>query len=764
MAGFLAGQAIVLAEPSGGDEDYNTIKLYKNVVQTDEGKYVVNLEAFVTGTSVVTSSTKPVDIALVLDRSSSMNHNYVTIWGDYKASSKTTLTYDEAETKYYYKVDGEYYEIKRERTNGHSRSYYLYYQIGGKYYYFREGGTISTTKNGSGVGKSDTPIFNNQGTLYTRESIRKKRMEVLKEATVAFINTVANSAKGLDGQFGTVDGKNDDIPHQISIHVFDGGASTEQHFTELNSQSSVNSLIETVNGLDTGRGTCQDLGLSKARTEFDSLSDSRKQKSAKVVVMFTDGEPYTDGTRGDGITSSAAIRDNAINISHGMKDAYDATVYTIGVFDSPLTPGSSNDLFMHYTSSEYPDATSMSNPGAVRTDGKLFYQESDGSDLTAIFEQIASEATADVIDLHENSASVIDIVSSNFVIPSTVTSANVSLAIHRVDSYNADYKDIDYYERDGVKYYYGYTFVEDAEYLAAHTPSVVRNENTISVTGFDFALGDTIDESTGAITSYGNFVGERDVEGVKTYAGRKIVISFPIELSPDYQGGYLMPSNDIHSGIWVDGDLVKPFPRPMVDFPSICIVKHGLMVGESAIFKVTGTYVAEEGGTEQTVSYNVVLTQKATAQGAKLPCYAVLKRLYSGRYTVEETNWSWMYQPDSNINSGRTNISFDILPADQVGVTYDLLANGADLTNNGEVVGKTATKTVGSVSMPFVMLKDSAGGYDDSAISVLYEFGNVRKTSGKPARAEAWAHNKFKGGTANTGGSESGTSEEEEGL
>lgn len=736
LAGLIAGQVVAPAAPaSGDDDDFETIKLYKTVTQTSEGKYTVNLEAFVTGSSVVSSSTMPVDVALVLDMSRSMN-NTIPV---YSPSSSQDYSYGAVSGHtYYIKYNNAYCRVSANHRNYFGDKYSLSFTSGGTTYYLTTKGISETREEANG---RNTTLWT--GILYTSEN--RTKLSLLKDAVKSFIDIIAENAKGADKTAGT----EDDVAHRISIITF-ASTGEEQIVKGLTDVGNGQSLKTTVDGLSLGTYTQSDLGMGLAVDVMDGVT----RESAKVTIMFTDGVPCNTG---QGTIFTTSIANGAIYNALTLKNN-DVKVYTIGIFDNATTQVQN---YMHYVSSNYPTAESMDVPN-TGDKSKGFFQLSDGSDLTSIFEKIATETTEDVIDLHESSTSVIDIVSSNFVIPSTVTSANVSLAIHKVDGYNADYKDIDYYERDGVKYYYGYTFVEDAEYLAAHTPSVVRNENTISVTGFDFALGDTIDESTGAITSYGNFVGERDVEGVKTYAGRKIVISFPIELSPDYQGGYLMPSNDIQSGIWVDGDLVKPFPRPMVDFPSICIVKHGLMVGESAIFKVTGTYVAEEGGTEQTVSYNVVLTQKATAQGAKLPCYAVLKRLYSGCYTVEEANWSWMYQPDSNINSGRTNISFDILPADQVGVTYDLLINGNDLTNNGTVIGKTASKTLDSVTMPFVMLKDLKGEYNDSAISVLYEFGNVRKTSGKPARSEAWAHNKFKGGTAESGGSESGSSEEEE--
>lgn len=750
FAGILAGQSFLCAQ-TFTDDEIETIKLYKTIEPVSEGNFRINLEAFVTGASEVTTSAKPVDVALVLDMSQSMGSN-LTIYSPRTSQGYSYSNY--GDNTYYYKDGDGYYEVERGRTGYYPNySYYLYYSKNNSNHYLYVDSSYDS-RQGHTVTGQNTTIWT--GVLYQRS--QRSKLNLLKDAVKSFIDIIAENAKGRDGIAGT----DDDVAHRISIIKF--ASNNQSSVIEVNGVKGLvdvgngSALKTAVNNLSAGTYTRSDTGMNLALGVMNGVT----RESSKVVVMFTDGVPTESGA---GQTFDDDVANRAIGYSKTLKGS-GASVYTVGIFD---TETSDIRTYMNYVSSNYPNATDMDTPGTGGDATKGFYQLSDGSDLTAIFNHIASDVSSEVIDLHSSSASVIDIVSNNFKLPASVVAnpSLITLSIEKVNGYDESKKNADFYldEATGTKYYYGFTFENDADYYSAHTPTVsvpADKPNTVKVTGFDFGLEDIVNETTGEVT-YGNFVGNRTVNDVSIPAGRKLVISFPIELNSDYQGGYSMPSNDIESGIYIGEDLVKRFPLPTTDFPSICIVKHGLLPGESAIFKVTGTYKENEDDENfKTVSYDVVLTQKADAAGNLLPCYAVMKRLYSGSYRVEETSWSWMYEADANINGGVRTLEYDILPADQVGVDQALLKAGADLVNGGSVVGKTATKTVESVLMPFVMLKDSNGEYVDSAISVLYEFGNVRKTAGKPARGESWKNNKFKGGTNNTGSTEGGVSEEED--
>ncbi len=64
---------VTLAE---GEEEQDALQLDKRVTVNDDGSYKITMEAYTTGTVTTTTSTKPVDIVLVLDQSGSMAYNW----------------------------------------------------------------------------------------------------------------------------------------------------------------------------------------------------------------------------------------------------------------------------------------------------------------------------------------------------------------------------------------------------------------------------------------------------------------------------------------------------------------------------------------------------------------------------------------------------------------------------------------------------------------------------------------------------------------
>lgn len=674
-----------------------TIKMYKRIAPTSvEGKYEITLEGFITSTSIVTEITEPIDIVMVIDRSVAVN---------------------------------------------------------------------SHKMNGNVVTACETFV----NTVYEL-SPKDSSMPTHDIAMVSF--------GGDSNQLVTVD---------YSM----GPLTTERRDAML---STINHWI--TGGSDWKGNTVADQGLAKAEEIMSERTGDRK----KVVLFFTAGAPKENsGQSGtDYFHTPAGIR--AVNSSYNLKQLANLTVYSVAPennIDSKGVPAGTRDevRYFNYVSSNYKfqittqDYDFQSNYSAAPAPGGAeaahdYYRTcaADGADLSDIFKKIAQEAAGDIVPLHETTTAVVDIVSDNFLIPNEITDDNiqdkVTLEVWKVDpdnSYDASKKDTPFdpvLDENGKVidgYYNGIHFVYDSEYTADHPLEAHRAGNRLQISGFDFAKADdkyTEGQNIGVpIYGSGNWVGPRNINKQDIYWGRKIVIKFTVELNPDYQGGYVMPSNDLNSGFYIDTDgdevfdedeLIKPFPVPNVDFPSICIVKDGLKVNESAIFTVTYP---------DNTKHNVILTQRVDKNGAILPCYAVLKRLNEGVYTVKETNWSWMYEAAEDTTK---ELSYTVVNGENSGITTDYLlsdATGAPLTVKGLEIGRQGSKDVlidgRYVSTPFCLLKDLDGEYISSAVSVLYYFSNERVQTGKPARAEAYAHNQFAGGKA-SGGTETGGSEEED--
>lgn len=776
MCGTLFCNGIIAQNQPSTDAIHATKEILP--VRPENGEYKIHLETFVTGSSVttVTETTKPVDLALVLDVSSSMITNSISSTAEWVGVTRD-ITYnnyrngsgDDNDYKYsnkgYVLYNGQYYQLHNTfETTGKGQSkvthYRVYISVGGKRLYLN--GTEFTETAPTNATRDNAVIAT--ATVY--ETRTKTRLMVLKEAVNAFIDKVEENAMGPDKDATAT---TDNVSNRIAIITFEKhehyitGGSTEleasrsdsdysDNFIDvLNADGSSNAaaLKDLVSNLVVGEGTRQDRGVLAANNIFGAVTSERTSESVKSLVVFTDGSPYAGHETdidGDGVSTTGGVRDKGIEYSYTSKHTYDAKVFTVYM---GLSEGT-NMNFMNYMSSNYPDAESMDNHGEGVTGGSPYcFDAGDGSNLTKIFEAIANSSTqgGETYPLDANTTSVIDVVSDNFLIP-----ANVEVSIWHESCYGVN---------DSGEYLWAQS--GDNYYSNGAEPALVPGDDPqkVQVSGFDYAAEDEWNKD-GTIKTKGNWVGARkDGAGnIIGYWGNKVVIEFPIKVNPDYEGGYSMPSNDITSGVYVNGTKVKPYPVPAVDFPSICIMKEGMKVGESAVFDVDGP---------NGLHYTLSLIQRANANGDPLPCYVILKRLNGGEYTVTEKNWAWMY------NSAPASISQTVISAEMMNVTVEeILEDGEELENNGQTVGMKLTRVTdidtgseaGTYNHTFVALKDKEGEYEledlqESAISLLYYFSNTRVTEGKAARAEAYAHNEFKGGKT-TGGTETGGYEEEE--
>ena len=266
---------------------------------SDAADFLVSLSAFSSASNAVSSSTKPLDIVLLLDTSGSMAYYMPVYEGD--------LDRDEV------------------------------------YYLNEEGGTNVTWSNQRnswgyterGRWRSIDPkdsVDDNWGTqLYGGE----RKIDALKTAVNGFIDATAGETSA-------------NSQHRIALVTFASEGYIRSDFT-----SDFNSLKTTVSGLGTGGGTQAGDGMSSATTVMNGNGynyDGARDNAQKVLIFFTDGQP------GDyGFTNSVA--GSAINQAKDLKDA-NTLVYSIGVFGE-ADPSVTDDQFNRYmnaVSSNYPDA------------------------------------------------------------------------------------------------------------------------------------------------------------------------------------------------------------------------------------------------------------------------------------------------------------------------------------------------------------------------------------------------------------------------
>ena len=365
-------------------EKANDLSITKGVVTNSDGSYDLVLEAFATGTSQVTTVSKPLDIVLVLDVSGSMDDNTTT--RTYTAQASKGYSYhdiENARTQYYYKNSNDQYYPVYAGYKWHlfdSDEYYLYYRIGYRDYRI---GTV-TDRN--------QPIYT--GVLYTADTKTAKKLDSMKAAAKNFVNTVAADAAA------------NNVDHKIAVVKFAGKKSDqsgndtyqEGRYTYNYSQIVVD-LTEAKTGAATLKGkidalkaagaTQANFGMELAKGLLTTTSADRQ----KVVVLFTDGEPTTYQN------FENAVANGAISAAKTMKDA-GTVIYTVGMI---ANPSNNVENFLNYTSSNYPDAVSMETPGNKADGSNYSIIVTDGSNLDDVFQRIASEAVSSAASADETS-------------------------------------------------------------------------------------------------------------------------------------------------------------------------------------------------------------------------------------------------------------------------------------------------------------------------------------------------------------------------
>lgn len=151
-------RALRAAKLQNGFDDTNTevqdgLSMSKELVEYDaeKGKGLLELETFVTGKVTTETTTKPLDIVLVLDQSGSMSKSFGTMTGYnvFEGKNIDAKTHADEENLYYLE-NGQYYKVQVEITSssqryeeitGREKPYYsqinrgnYYYKVGEKYY------------------------------------------------------------------------------------------------------------------------------------------------------------------------------------------------------------------------------------------------------------------------------------------------------------------------------------------------------------------------------------------------------------------------------------------------------------------------------------------------------------------------------------------------------------------------------------------------------------------------------------------------------
>lgn len=341
----------------------------RSVVKGD-ADFLVSLSAMSSTSNLrsTTTTTRPLDIVLVLDRSGSMDENiysytYSEVYSDNVSENGWTQYFAQTD-------DGTYVQIERETSWG-------------RFDHWELDGVEVEPKTSAGDNEQNHIQF------YTRRSSSMSKMQALKNAAKEFIEMTAEQPNAEQ--------------HRIGIVSFSGSSNAqnddERHanLTYLTGQN-VNSLTQTIDNIRSDNGTYPTSALEDAQ---DMLQNSGRD-SQKVVIFFTDGMP------GAGSSFNGNVANASINVAHDMKTD-DVLVYSIGVLtgaDPSADVGNvsdwSNDsskvnAYLHAISSNYPNATGYTSNrmGNRAPDSDYYFAASDAEELSDVFEKISSSMPTD---------------------------------------------------------------------------------------------------------------------------------------------------------------------------------------------------------------------------------------------------------------------------------------------------------------------------------------------------------------------------------
>lgn len=634
----------------------NGVVTSKTATANKDGTYTITLEAYATGSKVISSIEKdiPTDIVLVLDQSGSMAEKF-------SAVSKENADKEAGKTEgAYLTPDGEELRYKDGKW---------------EYYHYHDGFL--------GIGS------HYEWEAYSGNTFYSSRLLALKTAVTSFTNAVAEKAAGKDGNLETSD---DNIDHRIAVVGFAcgqrysgqnynykntevfvgknqytyGTAAQGQYknaFQDMNNATGVKNVSDSIGVLAADGGTLTNLGLEMANGIFQSNPITQGETRNRVVVVFTDGVPGWSGYDSD-VAQSAIAQANVAKATHS------ATVYSIGIFAGADATSQGNKSGSETQQANWFMQNLSSNNGVVQNPS-YYLSAADAESLKNIFKQISDQIeTGGSSTTLSSDAVVKDVISPQFQLPEGTTAKDIQLETYACTG------------KTGDKYQWSTTSNGNMYATAS-----ILSDGQVSVTGFDFA---------------GNWCGvETQTNGSKVPHGNKLVISFKVVPKDGFLGGNDVFTND-SAGIYENSTSQRPvatFERPQVNVP---------------IKDVTVT------GADKNVYLLGDLTADQLKAGATASVGGVSLNLNEDNYGLEAWQLEYVditvkvTDVNGNVITNLSDLKDDVTYSVAVTVAPKTTSTAADAATE-----QTGINTANvNVFKPELTFKDSEGYYGDTAPSL----------------------------------------------
>lgn len=413
----------------------------KTSTAKSDGTIDITLTAHTTGVVKQLNTVTPTDIVLVLDVSGSMEYEY---------DSFTVTTYDKVYGSQYTYYTLGWFQLIENTAYGfdNSSSYYINLGTEEEPVYTRVSRT-GRDDNGyeyfSYSSGSDTvyvyPVLTdgtatnraNAYSVYQFHSMNstttdRSRMDVLKGAVESFIDTTATMNQNLPVEdmhtisivkFADDSYYNSTVPTVTEGNHFGAGGNSGYNYSEVVKnltavdESGAEELKTALASLEPGGATAVDYGLFLAEAVLMNRSAAVSESAVdrnEVIIVFTDGEPN------HGNNFDTTVANTAIATAGKMESEAGVTVYGVSVAPNADAADMDEDInkFMHYMSSNYPEAESMSSAESGCDMSAGYYMTPDDNQtLTMIFDTIIQDIDHPVVKLGEE-ATMVDTVSPYF--------------------------------------------------------------------------------------------------------------------------------------------------------------------------------------------------------------------------------------------------------------------------------------------------------------------------------------------------------------
>lgn len=552
ICAMLVPGAAAFAENESGSDSGMVIS--KTATANDSGSYTITLEAYATGSKIISEVTEdiPTDIVLVLDQSGSMADCLVCGKEINQGSTHniyTETTSIDTRSSYYIKNDNRYTSVSYCDGN-HEFLWESWQCTGGAGWYTSDWSNDHTDSNKI-TPKTDT---NPNGTQFyeSKREACSSRLSALKTTLTNFAAAVNQKAAGTDGILGTAD----DVNHRIAVvgyasradsnnpwintEVFIGANQYNYNvnaksyygsaFQSMNTAQGQKNVAASIGELDANGATYTNYGLEMANGILDANPVQDGKKRNRVIILFSDGYP---GKNADDFNQTAA--DDALEEATAAKNA-GVSLYAVGIFSGADATSSGNKNGTNTEAANWFMQNLSSNNGKVQTPS-YYLSAGDASTLNSIFQQISDQIETGGSSTTLSSETVIkDIIAPAFTLPANATADNITLETYQCTGKNSNNE---------------YTWSKNETAMDAEA---TVNGDQVSVTGFDFA-----EHYVGTVTE-GNNV---------TYRGHKLVISFTVKPRPGFLGGNNVYTN-AGAGVYENSSATDPvltFPQPQVNVP-----------------------------------------------------------------------------------------------------------------------------------------------------------------------------------------------------